>query len=119
MWEVSDKDARRIEKTSHIILSEHRLKGEWFDVDLDTAMMAVDRAIHPEKYQRLSEDMALARQREIDQEIADLDEEMNALREEVQALKALLQVKTDSLLDGVSRRDALVRERNMLFVTSK
>lgn len=38
-------DAYQIEGATHDILAEHRLNGEWFNVTLDQAVKAVERAI--------------------------------------------------------------------------
>lgn len=116
--EVSDKQARLVEKSSHVILAEYRLTGEWFDVDLETAITAIDRAVNPDKWKSLSEDQAVIRRDEIDREMMELDDEMNALRAEIQSMRAILQNKSTALLDGVARRDALQREKEALFISS-
>lgn len=41
----SSSEARRIERCAHIILSDRRVKGEWFNVSLDEAMGALAEAI--------------------------------------------------------------------------
>lgn len=38
------EDAEEVEAFAHLLLAEHALGGEWFAVDLATAISAVDRA---------------------------------------------------------------------------
>lgn len=113
--EVPDGDARRIEKTAHLHLAEWRLTGEWFDVDLDTAIQAVDRAVNPTPYGVIREEERQRRLAEIQTLMAVNDEKSQGIRREISALKERLRERGDELLSLMAEWERLNGEKTSLM----
>ena len=45
-WHCNDDDARLIEESTHCLLKDLRLRGEWFDADIAKVRRAVEEAIN-------------------------------------------------------------------------